>query len=258
MKKVFYKHVNQVENKKMKKDDNIALRVAKTIAITAGICSSDNDDRFDSRTFSDGFTGKLKKKISEYVDSIHAGDAMSNDIRVPYVFFPENYSGEFTDGNYIGKFSIAHINNCEDNNEIQFCINASLVDAGKTEPQAIWSDKYSYSMHVKSFSGERVVLSKSSNAFTVSNIGDYSIMTLLKGEAIIDEYGVDVPAKEAKAGDVANENHEFLFNEFGIVAEDIKKKIAVWIDDNKIVSVISSDVNDEIGQNERNRKGIQE
>lgn len=242
----------------MKKDDNIALRVAKMVAITAGICSSDNDDRFDSRAFSDGFTGKLKKKIGEYVDGIHAGDAMSNDIRVPHVFFPENYSGEFTDGNYIGKFSVAYINDCEDSGEFQFCINASLVDAGKTEPQAIWSDKYCYSLHVRSFFGERVVLSKSSNAFTVGNIGDYSIMTLLKGEAIIDEYGVDVPAKDAKAGDVANDNHEFLLKEFGIVADDIKKKVAAWIDDNKVVSVISSDVNDEVSQNERNRKGIRE
>lgn len=240
----------------MKKDDNMALRVAKTIAITAGICSSDSDDRFDSRTFSDGFTGKLKKKIGEYVDGIHAGDVMSNEIRVPHVFFPENYSGEFTDGNYIGKFGIAYINNCEDNGEFQFCINASLVDAGKQEPRAIWSDKYCYSMHVKSFSGERVVLSKSPNAFTVSNIGDYSIMTLLKGEAIIDEYGVDMPDKDAQASDVANENHEFLLKEFGIVADDIRKKIVAWIDDNKIMSVISSDVNDEVSQNERNRKGI--
>ena len=53
------------------KNVDMAVRIAKTVAVTAGICSSDVDDEFDSRSFTDGFAGKMKKKVGEWVDGIH-------------------------------------------------------------------------------------------------------------------------------------------------------------------------------------------
>ena len=236
---------------------DMAVRTAKTVAITAGICSSDDEDDFDSRNFVDGFTGKLKKKVAEFVDGIHAGDAMSGDIRVPYVFFPQNYTGEFTDGNYVGRFEVSYIHEGEPDG-FQFCIGASLL-AGEGESQkSVWSDRSCYTMHVKSFSGERAVLSKSQNAFTIANIGDYSIMTLLKGEAVIDEYGVDKVAGDAKREDVAKSNREFLSDEFGKIADGIRKKVTAWIDDKKVISSLCTDLGDEVNQSERERKDVTE
>lgn len=235
---------------------DMAVRVAKTVAITAGICSSDNDGEFDSRNFTDGFTGKLKKKTGEFVDGIHAGEAIQSDIRVPYVFFPEKYCGEFTDGNYTARFELSYNPDCEADG-FQFCIAASLLTATATGDETLWSDKSCYSIHVKSFSGERAVLDKHSNAFTVSNIGDCSITTILNGDAVLDEYGVD-KADESKRQEIAKANREFLNDEFGKVAESIKKKITAWIDDNKVISSLCTDLSDEVNQHERERKEAQQ
>ena len=239
----------------MKKAD-MAVRIAKTVAITAGICSSDEDDEFDSRAFADGFAGKMKKKVGEYIDGIHSGDAMNGEVRVPYVFFPENYSGEFTDGKYTGKFELSYNPNCEDDG-FQFCVGASLCIDGDQHNEILWSDKSCYTMHVKSFSGEHAVLNKNVNAFTIGNIGDYSIMTLLNGEGVIDEYGVD-KADEEKKDEIAKANYEFLSDEFKKIADGIKKKIAGWLEDSKVVGSICCDIGDEVSQHERDRKESQQ
>ena len=238
------------ENGDMKKVD-MMVRIAKTVAITAGICSSDDDVEFDSRDFTDGFTGKIKKKVGEFVDGIHAADAISGQSRVPYIFFPDKYEGEFTDGNYVGKFDISY-NLGEDQNGFVFCIGASLV-TNTEEQKTLWSDKSCYSIHVKSFSGERAVLNKQLNAFTIGNVGDYSIFTLLKGEAVIDEYGVDEVGEDSEKSKVAEENHEFILDELGKIAEGIKKKITEWIDGNKVISGLCLDMSNEVNQYERNK-----
>lgn len=236
----------------MKKAD-MAVRIAKTVAIMAGICSSDDDDEFDSRNFVDGFTGKLKKKVSEFVDGIHAGEAIQGDIRVPYVFFPQDYAGEFTDGNYIGKFEVSYRHEGEPDG-FQFCVGASLVSGENESQKTLWSDKSCYTVHVKSFSGERAVLNKNVNAFTIGDIGDYSIMNLLKGNAVIDEYGVDKAGDDAKANEIAEANKKFLTDEFGKMADGIKKKITTWIDDKKVISSLCTDFSDAVNQSERAKK----
>lgn len=240
------------------KDDNkadMAVRIAKSIAIVAGICSSDDDDEFDSRGFIDGFTGKLKKKLDEYLEGIHAGDTMNGDLRVPCVFFPEKYSGEYTAGNYIGKFDIAYNYDCEPDG-LQFCIHVSLQSLGGDFDKELYGDQSCYTVHVRSFSGERAVLNKTANAFMLSNIGDYSILSLLKGEAVIDEYGIDVPGSDVDLGEIGQSNHDFIFDELKDMADDMKKKISSWVDQNKIVSKMWFDFGNMVNKNENAKKGI--
>ena len=61
------------------KNVDMAVRIAKTVAVVAGICSSDVDDEFDSRSFTDGFAGKMKKKVGEWV-AVAACDAVANEL----------------------------------------------------------------------------------------------------------------------------------------------------------------------------------
>lgn len=237
----------------MKKKADMAVRIAKTVAITAGICSSDEEDDFDAGAFVDGFTGKMKKKVNEYMEGIHSGDAMMGSMRIPHVFFPEDYSGEFTAGCYVGKFGLSYSPDCEPDG-FRFCIGASLLKDSNGKMETLWSDKSCYTMHVKSFSGERAVLKKSPNAFTISNVGDCSMTTILGGEAVIDEYGVDSVGKDSDKSDVAKANYEFVSDELKKMSEGIRKKITAWIDDNKVISSLCTDLSDEVNQSERARK----
>ena len=50
---------------------SIPSGMSGNIGVWLGICSSDVDDEFDSRSFTDGFAGKMKKKVEEWVDGIH-------------------------------------------------------------------------------------------------------------------------------------------------------------------------------------------
>ena len=236
------------------KNVDMAVRIAKTVAVTAGICSSDVDDEFDSRSFTDGFAGKMKKKVGEWVDGIHAGDAIVNDARVPYIFFPDKYSGEFTDGNYVAMFSIEYSPNCE-NDGFQFVVCAELTTNDIENPQRLWDDKSCYTMHLKSFSGERAVLDKRSNAFTVGNIGDWSVLSLLNGDGVIDEYGVDAVGDDAEKGDmdIAKANKEFMSEEFGKIADGIRKKILAWLDSHKVIGGLSFDMGTTVNQHEHDK-----
>ena len=235
----------------MKKAD-MAVRVAKTVAVTAGICSSDVDDEFDSRNFTDGFAGKMKKKIGEWVDGIHAGDAIVNEVRVPYIFFPDKYSGEFTDGNYVAMFSIEYNPNCESDG-FQFVVSAELTTNDLENPQKLWEDRSCYTMHVKSFSGERAVLEKRSNAFALSNVGDWSVLTLLQGKGVIDEYGVDAVGEDVKIEESAKANHEFMLDEFGKMADGIQKKILDWLESHKVIGGLSFDMGTTVNQHEHDK-----
>lgn len=231
---------------------DMAVRVAKSLAVTAGICSSDVDDEFDSRNFTDGFTGKLKKKTGEWIDGIHAGDAIVNDVRVPYVFFPDKYTGEFTDGNYVARFEISYNPNCE-NDGFQFVIGAELTTNDIENPQKLWEDKSCYTMHVKSFSGERAVLDKHSNAFAIGNIGDWSATSLLKGDGVVDEFGVDAVPEDGDKSEVASANHKFMLDELGKMADGIQKKILAWMESHKVISGLSFDMGTEVNQHEHDK-----
>lgn len=236
----------------MEKAD-MAVRVAKTLAVTAGICSSDVNDEFDSRNFTDGLAGKIKKRVGEWIDGIHAGEAIVNDVRVPHLFFPSKHVGEFTEGNYVAHFEIYYNPNCE-NDGFQFCMSAELTTNDIEHPSKLWEDKSCYTMHIKSFSGERAVLEKHANAFALSNIGDWSILSLVNGDGVIDEYGVDAVGEDAQKEDVAKSNREFMSKEFEKIADNVRKKIAGWLEDNKVVSSICCDIGDEVSRHERGRQ----
>ena len=239
----------------MKKKVDIAERIAKQIAITAGICSSDDEDGFDSRNFIDGFTGKLKKKVDEFLDGIHAGDTIINNVRVPCVFFPEKHKGEYTEGKYVGEFEIAYSNACE-NDGVQFSISVSLAECEGEVRSGLMDDKSCYTVHVRSFSGERAVLKRTSNAFMVTNIGESSILSILNGDAVIDEYGVDAVGADADKKEIAEDNHKFIFDEMEKTADGIKKKISVWLDENKVISKLWFDFGNMVNKNENVKKGI--
>ena len=230
----------------------MAVRIAKTVAVTAGICSSDADDEFDSRNFTDGFAGKMKKKVGEWVDGIHAGDAIVDEVRIPYIFFPDKYSGEFTDGNYVAMFEISYNPNCE-NDGFQFAVSAELTTNDLENPQRLWDDKSCYTIHVKSFSGERAVLDKHSNAFTIGNVGDWSATSLIKGDGVIDEYGVDSVAEDADKAEIAKANHDFMLDEFDNMADGIQKKILSWLETHKVIGGLSFDMGTTVNQHEHDK-----
>lgn len=239
----------------MKKVD-MAVRVAKTVAIMAGICSSDDEDGFDSRNFIDGFTGKLKKKVDEYLAGIHAGDTVVNGVRVPCIFFPETHKGEYTEGKYVGKFDIGYSSACEDDG-VQFCVSVSLSACEGETFSGLMDDKSCYTVHIRSFSGERALLKRTSNAVMVTNIGESSVLSLLNGDAVIDEYGVDAIGEDADKQKVAKENHDFIFDEMEKTADGIRKKISAWLDENKVISKLWFDFGNMVNKNENVKKGIE-
>lgn len=240
-------------------ESSALIRIARSIARTAGVVSSDYDEEFDAKSFAAGFAGKIANAVSAAISGFavkgvsYSGNVKGCTSMVPAIQLMEldNVTAEYVDGRYLASFTMRYRQSMDDKNALVFEMKTVVSEGGNV----IWEDISSYTVHVTSVSGEMVELRKFRNGFALQAIGGQDIGEFLVGNWIIDEFGIQKALKDStNRAEIVRDNREFLKGCLGKMATTIGQKLANWEKNNNVVATIQGDMERQISDHERQMK----
>lgn len=223
----------------------------------AGIDSSDYDEEFDSKSFADGFSKRIRSAVEKYVSGFRVAEANATkggvQFRIPCLSFAagaSDGSASYADGMYEADFRISVGSDASDGTAVVFSLVTSVYGSSSA---GVWHDSSTYSVHVTSISGERVGIRMAGRGFVLSSIGGIGIEKFATGEAVIDEFGAS--GADGDPAEISKENLAYISECLSAIADRIGQKLLNWEKNNRVAETIAGELERSVSDYDRKRRG---